>query len=249
MLQTEHTAPPKQIRNQVITKSHLKRARKVETATAERDASIRVHGHPGIVSLYHTFQDDWSLYFRCMQSLLFRLGSLFTRCVQYYAAQIADAMDDLKPENLLLDDAFRIKITDFGTGKVLENGGSNVRRPSLVQHSTRLQSWETTKSSDYWAFGCIRSDYLTWQTVRKVEYAFPNGFDEQAKDLVQQLLVHDPLKRLAAGPRGSPNGPGALKSHMFFASISWTSLWTDSAPQLNSALRRCCMGRARKQRQ
>lgn len=30
---------------------------------------------------------------------------------------------DLKPENLLLDDAFRIKITDFGTGKLLEPGG------------------------------------------------------------------------------------------------------------------------------
>jgi serine/threonine protein kinase len=33
---------------------------------------------------------------------------------------------DLKPENLLLDDAFRIKITDFGTGKVLKNGGEHV---------------------------------------------------------------------------------------------------------------------------
>jgi serine/threonine protein kinase len=30
---------------------------------------------------------------------------------------------DLKPENLLLDDAFRIKITDFGTGKIMESGG------------------------------------------------------------------------------------------------------------------------------
>ena len=30
---------------------------------------------------------------------------------------------DLKPENLLLDDAFRIKIIDFGTGKLLGPGG------------------------------------------------------------------------------------------------------------------------------
>lgn len=29
---------------------------------------------------------------------------------------------DLKPENLLLDDDMRIKITDFGTGKILEEG-------------------------------------------------------------------------------------------------------------------------------
>lgn len=57
-------------------------------------------------------------------------------------------------------------------------------------------------SSDFWALGCIvyqmisgrfafqgLSEYLTWQKIKKLEYTFPEGFDEQAKDLVQKLLV------------------------------------------------------------
>ncbi|KAJ7209563.1 kinase-like domain-containing protein [Mycena pura] len=259
----------KQYAVKVITKSHLIRAHKVETAAAERKALIRLHGHPGIVSLYHAFQDDWSLYFVIdlasngeMQSLISRMGSLSTRCVKYYAAQIADALEymhskgvihrDLKPENILLDSAFRIKITDFGTGKVLENdeerattfvGTAQYQAPEL------LELKETTKSSDYWAFGCVvyqmisgrfafndRSDYLTWQKVKKVEYQFPNGFDNQAEDLVQKLLVHAPRDRLGAGPPGSSNDPNALKSHHFFSSIVWTTLWTDSAPPIEPGL-------------
>ncbi|KAJ6495552.1 kinase-like protein [Mycena vitilis] len=259
----------KQYAIKVITKSHLIRAQKVETAAAERKALIRLHGHPGIVSLYHAFQDEWSLYFVIdfaangeMQSLISRLGSLSTKCVQYYAAQIADALEymhskdvihrDLKPENILLDDAFRIKITDFGTGKVLENGVERATTfvgTAQYQAPELLELKETTKSSDYWALGCVvyqmisgrfafndRSDYLTWQKVKKVEYEFPDGFNEQARDLVERLLMHDPSKRLGAGPRGSVNDPSALKLHSFLSSIVWTSLWTDPAPPIEAGL-------------
>ncbi|KAJ7119473.1 kinase-like domain-containing protein [Mycena epipterygia] len=259
----------KQYAVKVIIKSHLVRAWKEKTAIAERDALLRLKGHPGIVSLHHTFKDEWSLYFVIdlaangeMQSLLFRLGSLSTRCAQYYAAQIADAMEythskdvihrDLKPENILLDGTFRIKITDFGTGKILKNGEQRATTfvgTAQYQAPELLELQETTKSSDYWAFGCVlyqmiagrfafndRSDYLTWQKVKKVEYEFPSGFDDQAKNLVQRLLVHNPLERLGAGPPGSSNDPSALKSHAFFASITWTSLWTDATPPIEAGL-------------
>ncbi|KAJ7485261.1 kinase-like domain-containing protein [Mycena latifolia] len=266
----------KQYAIKVISRSHLIRKHKAKTATAERNALIRLRGHPGIVSLYYAFYNEWNLWLTTvssrfvmdlaangeMQSLISRLGSLSTGCVQYYAAQIADAMEymhskdvihrDLKPENLLLDDAFRIKITDFGTGKVLENGEKRATTfvgTAQYQAPELLELAETTASSDYWAFGCVvyqmiagrfafndRSDYLTWQKVKKVEYEFPSGFDEQAKDLVQRLLIYDPLQRLGAGLRGSPNDPSALKSHPFFSSIVWTSLWTDPAPPVEPGL-------------
>jgi 3-phosphoinositide dependent protein kinase-1 len=33
------------------------------------------------------------------------------------------------------------------------------------------------------------SEYLTWQKIKLLEYSFPDGFDEEAKDLVERLLV------------------------------------------------------------
>jgi 3-phosphoinositide dependent protein kinase-1 len=42
--------------------------------------------------------------------------------------------------------------------------------------------------SGHFAFN-DRSDYLTWQKIKKVEYEFPTGFDEHASNLVENLLV------------------------------------------------------------
>ena len=80
------------------------------------------------------------------------------------------------------------------------------------------------------------SEYLTWQKVKAVDYTFPDGFDDQAKDLVQKLLVKSPTERLGAGEPGNTNDIKALKSHPFFTSIEWVTLWASSAPTLESGL-------------
>ncbi|KAK0455401.1 kinase-like domain-containing protein [Desarmillaria tabescens] len=196
-----------------------------------------------------------------LQTLISRMGSLSTRCSRYYAAQIIDAIHfmhdkgvihrDLKPENILIDEAFRIKITDFGTAKIQDSGLEAERFVGTAQFIAPelVSSNETSRSSDIWAFGCIvyqmiagrfafsgLSEYLTMQKVKKMEYSFPEGFDEQGKDLVQKLLVRDPQQRLGAGTEGTDNDMKALYSHPFFASINWKTLWTDPAPPLESGL-------------
>ncbi len=45
-----------------IDKAHLKRHQKEQTALAEKNTLVRLgSGHPGIVRLHWTFQDEWSL--------------------------------------------------------------------------------------------------------------------------------------------------------------------------------------------
>jgi 3-phosphoinositide dependent protein kinase-1 len=48
--------------------------------------------------------------------------------------------------------------------------------------------------------------------------------------------VRNPSERLGAAPSHSKNDMHALRSHPFFASVNWKTLWTDPAPPLEAGL-------------
>ncbi|ESP01382.1 hypothetical protein LOTGIDRAFT_111786 [Lottia gigantea] len=186
-----------------------------------------------------------------------KLGCFDERCSSFYTAEIVSALEhlhglkiihrDLKPENILLNDKMHILITDFGSAKILEdtevNNGINsfVGTAQYVSPEV-LSSKQAYYSSDLWALGCIIYQFLSglppfrggheyqiFQKISKLDYEFPDGFSDVARNLVEQLLVLDPTRRLGCTDMGDYN---PLKNHEFFTSIDWETLPDTDPPTL-----------------
>jgi len=138
--------------------------------------------------------------------------------------------------NLSLDNK-----TEESSGNVMD--GADIDRATSFVGTAEYVSPElltdknACKASDLWAFGCIlyqlmagrppfkaANEYLTFQKIVALEYKIPDGFPEDAKDLVQRLLVLDPADRLPIDQ---------IRSHAFFSDIKWgRGLWRTKAPKL-----------------
>ncbi|CAJ0759024.1 6585_t:CDS:10 [Entrophospora sp. SA101] len=249
----------------ILDKKHIIKEKKVKYVHIEKN-TLNILNHPGIVRLYYTFQDNNNFVLDHAKNgelltLIKKLGSFDVNCAQYYSAQILSVVEymhsqgvihrDLKPENILLDEKMHIKVTDFGTAKLLEQNEFGTveddRANSFVGTAEYvspelLKEKAACKSSDYWALGCIiyqliagrppfkgSNEYMTFQKIVNLDYSFPEGFPPIAKDLVQKLLVTNPNERLG---HGGKDGVNKLKSHPFFNDIMWDDLWQQPAPKL-----------------
>ncbi|OIT02134.1 PREDICTED: 3-phosphoinositide-dependent protein kinase 2-like [Nicotiana attenuata] len=147
--------------------------------------------HPGVVRLFFTFQDTFSLYMAlesCEGGELFdqitRKGRLSEDEARFYAAEVVDALEyihsmglihrDIKPENLLLSSDGHIKIADFGSVKpmqdsritVLPNAASDDKACTFVGTAAYvppevLNSSPATFGNDLWALGCTLYQMLS----------------------------------------------------------------------------------------
>lgn len=162
---------------------------------------------------------------------------------------------DLKPENILLDEGMHIKITDFGCAKILtkedvEAAGAEDRpRKNSFVGTAQYVSPELLSSkpcgpgADMWALGCIlyqmvsglppfrsKSEYFIYQKIQKLEYEFPKGFCEDAKDMVQRLLVIEAEERLGAhDPVGRYT---SLRTHPLLADLDLDTMHLSKPPKI-----------------
>ncbi|RCI06544.1 pkb-activating kinase-like protein [Rhizopus stolonifer] len=185
-----------------------------------------------------------------------RLAPFDLKTAQFYAAEILLAIEYIHKQgvihSILLDDMMHVKIADFGSAKIMSNtsteqesGGSRSFVGTAEYVPPELLSSEpVSKEADFWAFGCIvyqmlagkspfkaPTDYLIFQKIKHLEYTLPDSFEEEAKDIVQKLLIPDPTKRL-----GAEGGIDAIKNHPFFDSIDWENIFSSKAPSLKEEL-------------
>ncbi|KAG8993622.1 pkb-activating kinase-like protein [Tulasnella sp. JGI-2019a] len=238
-------------------------------------------GHPGVVRMWWAFHDESSLYFVLelepngeLLTTIRRLGSFSSPLVKHYTAQLVDAIAyihsmgiihrDVKPENVLIDAERRLKITDFGSAKLLddetmakegEEDGSNPQEqrsssfvgsglyvsPELLIHSL------VSKSSDVWALGSIifymisgdapfksMSEYLTFEKIKTGSYAFPPNDSPEAFEPQAQDLIQH-IFILDPSARYTLD---QMRSHPYLKSINFATLWTDPVPALEPGARR-----------
>jgi len=260
----------------ILDKKHIIKEKKIKYVNIERDTLNRLIEHPGIVRLYYTFQDSTSLYYVLdiasggeLLAVLKKIGSFDEECTRFYGAQILDAIEhmhnrgvihrDLKPENVLLDDQMHIKVTDFGTAKLLPDprmpkdaSKSYDISAGNEEESNRANSFVGTaeyvspelltdksacKASDLWAFGCIIYQLLSGRPPFKAGNEYQTfqkivGLDYQFPPGFPPA-ARDLVERLLVLDPQRRLSIEHIKNHEFFDGIKWgRGLWRIKAPRL-----------------
>ncbi|KQK10828.1 3-phosphoinositide-dependent protein kinase 2 [Brachypodium distachyon] len=173
----------------IMDKKFITKENKISYVKMERIVLDQLD-HPGVIRLFFTFQDTYSLYMAlesCEGGELFdqiiRKGRLSEDEARFYAAEIVDILEylhsvglihrDVKPENLLLTSDGHIKIADFGSVKPTRDTPIKVLPNSTTERACTfvgtaayvppevLNSAPATFGNDLWALGCTLFQMLS----------------------------------------------------------------------------------------
>jgi serine/threonine protein kinase len=144
---------------------------------------------------------------------------------------------DLKPENIMVDASGHIKLTDFGLSKMVKKHKDKAfticGTPQYLAPEILLDEGYDG-SVDWWSLGCVmyemlvgkapfripKGSYLSVDLYKK-KITLPDYVTPEAKDLIAQLLVTNPKKRLGYGSDDAKK----IKEHPYFEGINWDDAW------------------------
>eukprot|EP01083_Nonionella_stella_P044270 119260_1 len=236
----------------VYSKKAIIAKNQVDHTMAERKI-LQALQHPFLMQLRFAFQNESKLYFVMTYysggELFFHLRKKrrFTEQeAQFMVAETSLALGhlhsldvvyrDVKPENMLLDDAGHICLTDFGLAKDLGPGEDTTHTfcgvPEYLAPEI-VMSIGHGKAVDWWSMGILLYELTVGippfysqninEMYRKIQEApllFPPNLSNPVKDLIIKLLQRDPKKRL-----GFEQDVKEITTHPFFKTIDWDSLY------------------------
>eukprot|EP00731_Ephydatia_muelleri_P022455 Em0015g38a len=207
---------------------------------------------PFVVNLYYAFQTNEKL---CFVLDLMNGGDLHYHLTQhgvfsedeirFYGAELILGLEhihaqgivyrDLKPSNILLDEAGHVRISDLGLACEY-----NVYPPSSSVGTHGYMAPEVIKkgvhytfTADWFSLGCVLYKLFKGHSPFRVQHAknkeeidqltldqdiiVPTNASQELIDLLCGLLEKDPAKRLGCKGRGSEE----LKELPFFRSVNW----------------------------
>ncbi|KAF1332692.1 Agc/grk/bark protein kinase, partial [Globisporangium splendens] len=153
---------------------------------------------------------------------------------------------DLKPENILLDEKGNCSISDLGLAVEVTPtlagrcGTRGYWAPEMLLRDENGQRMVYNHAVDWWSYGCLVYELLYGKcpfrtskakalhgdkqqaydkaTLELTPSYDPKYFSPEATELIQQLLIRDPAKRLGA------NGAAEVKRMKFFDPVDWIKM-------------------------
>ncbi|CAJ0582111.1 unnamed protein product, partial [Mesorhabditis spiculigera] len=226
----------------VLSKEQIRRKNEVKHVMAERNVLKENIHHPFLVALRYSFQNKDKLYFVLdylnggeLFSHLQREKHFSESRSRFYAANIASALGDLKPENLLLDKFGYVVLTDFGLCKegikskdttATFCGTPEYLAPEIIQKKPY------DRTVDWWCLGAVLFEMLyglppfysknhseMYERIVSQPLRMKTSISPASSDIITKLLQKDRKHRL-----GAVNDFKEIRDHPFFLPIEWDKL-------------------------
>ncbi|ORZ29274.1 kinase-like domain-containing protein [Catenaria anguillulae PL171] len=236
-----------------MEKEHIIKQRAYRNIVRERQLLERVF-HPFIVNLCYAFQDDQYLFMISDLMLggdlrfhLTRNDHLSEPVVAFYAAEVASALiylhsrnvihRDVKPDNLLLDLAGHVHVTDFNCACILEDGKAIISETGTQGYMAPEVYTDLgyRESVDWWSLGVTLYELLHGErpfaanSIEELAHAVKNDpiqwrceCSPEMLNFVLSLMDRNVGRRLGCGPRGAHD----VKDHMLMVrhGLDWTKV-------------------------